>query len=122
MKKKVNSLTLLISLFLLQSCSKRYLSSIYKPLTAPLNYADLDNWAVHPQNTPSQLDFVKSDGNLYGIDVFYIHPTMTTSPKDSSWHGDVLDENYIIDLAKKNKLFYTADVMTNEFSKNYLKN
>tara|TARA_Y100001958_G_C21225367_1_gene550742 strand:+ start:1352 stop:2254 length:903 start_codon:yes stop_codon:yes gene_type:complete len=36
--------------------------------------------------------------------------------------GDVLDENYIIDLAKKNKLFYTADVMTNEFSKNYLKN
>tara|TARA_Y100000389_G_C17417006_1_gene494360 strand:- start:98 stop:1000 length:903 start_codon:yes stop_codon:yes gene_type:complete len=36
--------------------------------------------------------------------------------------GDVLDEDYIINLAKKNKLFYTADVMTNEFSKNYLKN
>lgn len=94
MKKKVNSLTLLISLFLLQSCSKRYLSSVYQPITAPLDYADLENWAVHPQNTPSQLDFVKSDGKPYDIDVFYIHPTMTTSPKDNSWHGDVLDENY----------------------------
>ena len=94
MKKKVNSLTLLISLFLLQSCSKRYLSSVYQPLNAPLDYADLENWAVHPQNTTSQLDFVKSDGKPYDIDVFYIHPTMTTSPKDNSWHGDVLDENY----------------------------
>ena len=36
--------------------------------------------------------------------------------------GDVLDEDYIINLAKKNKLFYTADVMTSEFSKNHLKN
>ena len=36
--------------------------------------------------------------------------------------GDVLDENHIINLAKKNKLFYTADVMTSEFSKNHLKN
>ena len=35
--------------------------------------------------------------------------------------GDVLDENHIINLAKKNKLFYTADVMTSEFSKNHLK-
>ena len=94
MKKKVNSLTLLISLFLLQSCSKQYLSSIYNPLIAPLNYTDLENWAVYPQNKPSQLDFVKSEGNTYDVDVFYIYPTMTTSPKDNSWHGDVLNENY----------------------------
>ena len=94
MKKKVYSPILLISLFLLQSCSKRYLSSVYQPITSPLDYTDLENWAVHPQNIPSQLDFVKQDGNSYDVDVFYIHPTMTTSPKDSSWHGDVLDENY----------------------------
>ena len=94
MKKKVNSLTLLISLFLLLSCSKRYLSSVYQPIITSLDYTDLENWAVYPQNKPSQLDFVKLEGNTYDVDVFYIHPTMTTSPKDNSWHGDVLNENY----------------------------
>ena len=94
MKKKVNYLVLLISVFLLQSCSKRYLSSAYQPISIPLDYTDLDNWAVHPQNTPSQLDFVKPENNPYDVDVFYIHPTITTSRKNSAWNGDVIDENY----------------------------
>lgn len=94
MKKKVNALVLLTSIFLLQSCSKRYLSSVYQPISVSLDYADLNNWAVHPQNTPSQLDFVKPDDNPYDVDVFYIHPTITTSRKNGAWNGDVLDENY----------------------------
>ena len=94
MKKKVNSLVLLISIFLLQSCSKRYLSSVYQPISTPLDYTDLDNWAVHPQNTPSQLDFVKPENKPYDVDVFYIHPTITTSRKNSAWNGNVVDENY----------------------------
>ena len=94
MKKKVNSLVLLISIFLLQSCSKRYLSSVYQPISTPLDYTDLDNWAVHPQNTPSQLDFVKPETNPYDVDVFYIHPTITTSRKNRAWNGNVSDENY----------------------------
>ena len=94
MKKKVNSLVLLISIFLLQSCSKRYLSSVYQPISTQLDYTDLDNWAVHPQNTPSQLDFVELETNPYDVDVFYIHPTITTSRKNRAWSGDVGDENY----------------------------
>ena len=94
MKKKVNSLVLLISIFLLQSCSKRYLSSVYQPISAPLDYTDLDNWAVHPQITPSQLDFVKPETHPYYVDVFYIHPTITTSRKNRAWNGDVSDEKY----------------------------
>ena len=94
MKKKVNSLVLFISIFLLQSCSKRYLSSVYQPISIPLDYTDLRNWAVHPQKTPSQLDFVKLDNDPYDVDVFYIHPTITTSKKNSAWNGDVSDENY----------------------------
>ena len=94
MKKKVNSLVLLISIFLLQSCSKRYLSSVYQPISTQLDYTDLDNWAVHPQNTPSQLDFVELETNPYDVDVFYIHPTITTSRKNRAWNGNVCDENY----------------------------
>ena len=94
MKKKVNSLVLLISIFLLQSCSKRYLSSVYQPTSTQLDYTDLDNWAVHPQNTPSQLDFVELETNPYDVDVFYIHPTITTSRKNRAWNGNVSDENY----------------------------
>ena len=94
MKKKVNSLVLLISIFLLHSCSKRYLSSVYQPISTPLDYTDLDNWAVHPQITPSQLDFVKPETNPYDVDVFYIHPTITTSRKNRAWNGNVSDQNY----------------------------
>jgi lactate dehydrogenase-like 2-hydroxyacid dehydrogenase len=35
--------------------------------------------------------------------------------------GGVLDENYAINLARKKKIFYTADVMVNEFSSTYLR-
>lgn len=94
MKKKVNSLVLFISIFLLQSCSKRYLSSVYQPVSTSLDYTDLDNWAVHPQNTPSQLDFVKTEDNPYDVDIFYIHPTITTSRKDPVWNGNVNNEKY----------------------------
>jgi len=70
------------------------LSSVYQPISIPLDYADLGNWAVHPQNTPPQLDFVKPKNKLYDVDVFYIHPTITTSRKNSAWNGNVIDENY----------------------------
>ena len=33
----------------------------------------------------------------------------------------VLDENYILTQAKKEKIFYSSDVFSDEFSKNYLK-
>lgn len=35
--------------------------------------------------------------------------------------GGVLDENYVISLARKKKIFYASDVMINEFSSTYLK-
>ena len=94
MKKEVNSILILISVLFLQSCSKRYLSSVYKPISIPLDYTDLGNWAVHPQNTPSQLDFVETEITPYDVDVFYIHPTITTSRKNSAWNGDVNDDIY----------------------------
>ena len=94
MKKEVNSIFIIISLLFLQSCSKSYLSSVYKPISTPLDYTDLDNWAVHPQNTPSQLDFVEKEITPYDVDIFYIHPTITTSRKNSAWNGNVNDEVY----------------------------
>ena len=33
----------------------------------------------------------------------------------------VIDENYVINQAKKKKIFYSSDVLSEEFSKNYLK-
>jgi len=94
MKKEVNSIFIIISLLFLQSCSKSYLSSVYKPISTPLDYTDLDNWAVHPQNTPSQLDFVEKEITPYDVDIFYIHPTITTSRKNSAWNGNVNDDVY----------------------------
>ena len=94
MKKEVNSILILISVLFLQSCSKSYLSSVYKPISTPLDYTDLDNWAVHPQNTPSQLDFVEKEIPPYDVDIFYIHPTITTSRKNRAWNGNVNDEVY----------------------------
>ena len=94
MKKKINSLVLFISIVVLQSCSKRYLSSVYQPVSTSIDYTDLDNWAVHPQNTPSQLDFVKTEDNPYDVDIFYIHPTITTSRKNPAWNGVISDTNY----------------------------
>ena len=94
MKKEVNSIFIIISLLFLQSCSKSYLSSVYKPISTPLDYTDLDNWAVHPQNTPSQLDFVEKEITPYEVDIFYIHPTITTSRKNSAWNGNVNDDVY----------------------------
>ena len=35
--------------------------------------------------------------------------------------GAVIDEDYVLELAKKNKIFYSTDVFSNEFSKMYLK-
>ncbi len=35
--------------------------------------------------------------------------------------GRVLDEEFIISLAKKRKIFYSSDVLSNEFSNNYVK-
>ena len=94
MKKEVNSIFIIISLLFLQSCSKSYLSSVYKPISTPLDYTDLDNWAVHPQNIPSQLDFVEKEITPYDVDIFYIHPTITTSRKNSAWNGNVNDDVY----------------------------
>ena len=94
MKKKINSLVLFISIVVLQSCSKRYLSSVYQPVSTSIDYTDLDNWAVHPQNTPSQLDFVKTEDNPYDVDIFYIHPTITPSRKNPAWNGVISDTNY----------------------------
>ena len=36
----------------------------------------------------------KLETNPYDVDVFYIHPTITTSRKNSAWNGNVSDENY----------------------------
>ena len=33
----------------------------------------------------------------------------------------VIDENFVINQAKNKKIFYSSDVLSDEFSKNYLK-
>ena len=84
MKNNVILSVLLISMLLLNSCSTRYLSSIYAPLDTTVDYANTSNWAVHPDNIPEQLNFISLDESTLAVDVFFVHPTILTSKKDGT--------------------------------------
>lgn len=94
MKNNVILSVLLISMLLLNSCSTRYLSSIYAPLDTTVDYANTSNWAVHPDNIPEQLNFISLDENTLAVDVFFVHPTILTSKKDGTWNGDINNPDY----------------------------
>ncbi|MBT7458702.1 MAG: DUF3089 domain-containing protein [Flavobacteriaceae bacterium] len=94
MKNNVILSVLLISMLLLNSCSTRYLSSIYAPLDTTVDYANTSNWAVHPDNIPEQLNFISLDESTLAVDVFFVHPTILTSKKDGTWNGDINNPDY----------------------------
>jgi hypothetical protein len=94
MKNNVILSVLLISMLLLNSCSTRYLSSIYAPLDTTVDYTNTSNWAVHPDNIPEQLNFISLDESTLAVDVFFVHPTILTSKKDGTWNGDINNPYY----------------------------
>ena len=94
MKNNVILSVLLISMLLLNSCSTRYLSSIYAPFDTTVDYANTSNWAVHPDNIPEQLNFISLDESTLAVDVFFVHPTILTSKKDGTWNGDINNPDY----------------------------
>ena len=94
MKNNVILSVLLISMLLLNSCSTRYLSSIYAPFDTTVDYANTSNWAVHPDNIPEQLNFISLDESTLAVDVFFVHPTILTSKKYGTWNGDINNPDY----------------------------
>lgn len=62
-----------------------------------------------------------NSGNLNFINKTKIKMIQKGSIIINTSRAGVLDENYILTQAKKEKIFYSSDVFSDEFSKNYLK-
>lgn len=57
-----------------------------------IDFANLDNWAVHSEKIPSVLlPYLKDTSNFSKADVFYIYPTVFLDKKDERWNIPIDD-------------------------------
>ncbi|MFM7683355.1 MAG: hypothetical protein ACKO7P_11515, partial [Bacteroidota bacterium] len=57
-----------------------------------VNYANISNWAVHPNKIPGGLlPYMKDTTNFSKADVFYVYPTLFLDKKDERWNIPIDD-------------------------------
>lgn len=95
--KKNNFIFFVLSLCLLQSCASRKPTMAFEKNKIPATpqYADLKNWAAHPDKK-DRADLIPAGTNLKDeqataeVDVFFLHPTTYTNKRgNDQWNGDV---------------------------------
>jgi Protein of unknown function (DUF3089) len=95
--KKNIFLFVILSICLLQSCASRKPTMAFdkNKIPATPQYADLKNWAAHP-DTKDRADLIPAGTDLKDeqatadVDVFFLHPTTYTYKRgNDQWNGDV---------------------------------
>ena len=115
--KKNNFAFFVLSICLLQSCASRKPTMAFDKNRTPATpqYADLKNWAAHPDKK-DRADLVPTGTNLNDeqatadVDVFFLHPTTYTYKRgNDQWNGDVNNKK-LNDKTDKGSIEYQASL------------